>query len=474
MVVAEGTRDSVEALSILYQALSRAARENAAATQPADQAGGDDVAPTIQEPRARQTFADRLATISFRPKGGGGGSRRGLMIALIAILVLIAGGWLYTSTLPRGSDPLAEIPLVSDVAEMLGLIDPDPILIVDYSDEEWSETGDVAGGTTGEDDQDIALLPPASIEQSESPGGGIEIEGGAQPGVDGNSELEAFLGSDTPEEPDVDPAVAEAVADAAPEPLLPADSAAVTDDPLDEDAGPTLEETLARLNREQSFDDLQPPVEIDRTDGDLIEQDDETFVTIEIDRDSQQESFEEAYRSLVAGNTDAALDLYLDVLKDDPNNTFALFGLATTLQRVGWLAEARSTYEELLSIEPHHTGALTNMMAMISEEAPDQALANLTRLYDINPGYSPIPAQIGLLLAEQGDYQQAITNMQLAISLSPDNMMYVFNLAIIYDRMGNHDRAERLYEQVLAASETRDLTVPLDAVRDRLAYLRKL
>ena len=108
-------------------------------------------------------------------------------------------------------------------------------------------------------------------------------------------------------------------------------------------------------------------------------------MTVEVDRDSQQKSFEDAYASLVAGNTESALTLYLDVLKDDPNNIFALFGLGSTLQRIGWLAEARATYEELLLIEPDNKGALTNMMTLISQESPDQALANLIRLHDINP-----------------------------------------------------------------------------------------
>ena len=114
------------------------------------------------------------------------------------------------------------------------------------------------------------------------------------------------------------------------------------------------------------------------------------------------------------------------------------------------------------------------MMTLISQEAPEQALANLQRLYEINPGFSPIPAQMAVLYAQRGDYQEAIRYLKLACDLSPENVMYTYNLAIIHDRLGDHDEARKLYEEVLSAAEIRDVSIPLEAVRERVSYLKKL
>ncbi len=256
--------------------------------------------------------------------------------------------------------------------------------------------------------------------------------------------------------------------------------------------GETIEETLARLSGERGGDDLAAPIEIDRTPEAAMEEAttadaaitvtsgetaaDETTVTFTIDAEgsSNRQKFEAAYAALQAGNAEAAMDLYMDVLIEEPDNQFALFGLASTLQRMGWLGEARATYEELLAIDPNNRGALTNMMALIAQEAPDQALANLQRLYEINPGFSPIPAQIGLLYADIGDYGEAVRNLSLAIDMEPDNMNYVYNLAIIHDRLGQHTEAQALYERVIEFSEYRDVSVPVAAIRERVSYLKRL
>ena len=101
-------------------------------------------------------------------------------------------------------------------------------------------------------------------------------------------------------------------------------------------------------------------------------------------------------------------------------------------------------------------------------------MANLQRLFEINPGFSPIPAQMAVLFAGQGDYVQAIRFLELASDLSPENLMYVYNLAIIHDRLGDFGEARALYERVLTAAEVRDVSIPLEAVRQRVSYLKKL
>ena len=399
------------------------------------------------------------------------------------------------------ADILAEIPIVSEIAALAGL-EPEPLYYVPdeplpeetapdpalASTDDGAVTPPVDEVATADEiaNDEMAMMTPPEAVTGSAPleGGGIEVgavvvEEAAET-QDPDTEVVAETVTVVPDSADV---VASSQEPAA---LLPQEAPATdsmhpTDAPP-EQARETLEQTLQRLANERGFTDLAPPVEISRTvgpaDGEATTEappaDPDFSITVNDRAQVQQASFEAAYSSLLAGNTEGALNLYLDVLKDDPDNTFALFGLASTLQRIGWLAEARATYEELLAIEPDNRGALANMMTLISQESPEQALSNLGRLYEINPGFSPIPAQMAVLYAGQGDYAQAIRFLELASDLSPENMMYVYNLAIIHDRLGDHDEARALYEKVLSASEIRDVSIPLEAVRERVSYLKKL
>ena len=483
-------------MSILYQALSRAARENArrngteAATAEADE-------PAAGAGARLRTFT----SLSFRPgRAKKLGNRRGLIL-LSSTAAALTGLFLLLSSLP--SDMVADIPVVSDVTALLGMA-PEPFPFSAGNEATNGDAGQtliVAGDdrTIISDEESMLTPPPALADAVPEPGSGIEFEIAFPPAEmvaaataltdDVTDTAVEETGVEdmgaTTQEPDAlapETQTANLGDDIAPAALLPestADSLHPTDAPPAE-ARETLEQTLQRLANERGFTDLAPPVEISRA-GEADAQAAETTqnnadfsITVDARSSVQQASFEAAYSSLLAGNTEGALNLYMDVLKDDPDNTFALFGLASTLQRIGWLAEARATYEELLAVEPDNRGALANMMTLISQEAPDQALSNLQRLFEINPGFSPIPAQMAVLYAGQGDYDQAIRFLKLASDLSPENMMYVYNLAIIHDRLGDHVEARKLYEEVLSASEIRDVSIPLEAVRQRVSYLKKL
>lgn len=351
-------------MSILYQALSRAARENArrSATEPATA--------EAQEPAAGAGARLRnFTTLSFRPRRSARDNRRGVILLGVAGAAL-AGLVLLVVSLP--SDMVAEIPVVSDVAEMFGLApEPFPYAAEPQPFDAGADAAGVAGLDDGalSSDEERMMTPPAALaEAAPEAGGGIEIVNPAPTADQLAAAARAVAAAApagtepaVPEQETAEVAGLEGGQDDAPAAILPesqTDSLHPTDAPPAE-ARETLEQTLQRLANERGFTDLAPPVAIARaadsstTDpaADAATQDDGAFsITIDDRAQVQQASFEAAYSSLLAGNTEGALNLYMDVLKDDPDNTFALFGLASTLQRIGWLAEARATYEELLAI----------------------------------------------------------------------------------------------------------------------------
>lgn len=181
---------------------------------------------------------------------------------------------------------------------------------------------------------------------------------------------------------------------------------------------------------------------------------------------------EKAYVALVGGNPDEAIGIYKEVLDIDPNNTSALFGLATTYHRVGLLDEARPIYGKLLKLEPRNKDAINNFLVLVGEEAPERALTHMEHLESQNPEFAPIPAQMALLYTKLGNTQEAIKSMQRAVNLSPENLVYKYNLAILYDKAEKPVEASILYKQLLEA-RFRGETIPADAdqIQQRLTFL---
>ncbi len=150
----------------------------------------------------------------------------------------------------------------------------------------------------------------------------------------------------------------------------------------------------------------------------------------------------------------------------------ALFGLATTYHRLGLLDKARPVYGKLLAIDPHHKEALNNFLALVGEEAPEEALRIMARLEEMNPNFSTIPAQMALLYKKVGDLDNAAASMLRAVTISPENLIYKYNLAILYDLRGDKANAAILYRELVEARfRGQELPAPVEEIQERLTFL---
>lgn len=182
---------------------------------------------------------------------------------------------------------------------------------------------------------------------------------------------------------------------------------------------------------------------------------------------------EKAYDALIAGNSEAAIEIYQGILTNDPQNKEALFGLASTYHRVGQLEMARSLYGKLLQIAPRHRDGLNNFLVLLGEEAPEEALRQMEQLEKENPSFSPIPAQMAVIYKKLNQNDRAIDKMYRALALTPENITYRYNLAIMLDKAGEREKAAHLYQQVLTAHEKGE-AIPTEAekIQQRLTFIR--
>lgn len=205
-----------------------------------------------------------------------------------------------------------------------------------------------------------------------------------------------------------------------------------------------------------------------------IESYDAVGLSIKVQRQALDTNFElnRAYTALSNGDSALAAETYKTILAAEPENEDALFGLAVTYHRLGELARARSYYDQLLKINPGHREGLNNFLALMSAEAPQEAFAELERLEQRNPDFSPIPAQQAALLSKSGYPEQAREKMLRAIELAPDNLTYKYNLAVMLDAQGNYADAGALYRLLIDASlKGQKIPAPLETLQKRLNFI---
>lgn len=219
---------------------------------------------------------------------------------------------------------------------------------------------------------------------------------------------------------------------------------------------------------------ITPDLQELATNKSKVETFDSTGLSIKVRRPGLDTNFEleRAYNALMGGDTTQAIATYKNILTSEPKNEDALFGLASTYHRAGDIEQARPYYGELLKINPNHREGLNNFLVLMSDESPQESLAELDRLEERNPDFSPIPAQQAAVLAKLGYADQAREKMLRAIDLAPDNLTYKYNLAIMLDRQGHYTDAAALYRMLIDAS-LKGAKVPstLDIMQKRLNYI---
>ena len=192
---------------------------------------------------------------------------------------------------------------------------------------------------------------------------------------------------------------------------------------------------------------LNPPIAIQRTDFSLSG----VGNAVQVREVSQgaRDNVSSGYDALVRGAYDTALSFYDAALKEEPNSVLALSGRGAALQKLGKAAEANTAYEQVLKLDPNNREALSNLTVAVGDRSPNEALTRLLDLERTYPAFSPIKAQIGLTYAKLGSMNEALGYMRRATQMSPESVMYQYNMALVLDHLGLSDQAVVAYETVL-------------------------
>ncbi len=183
-----------------------------------------------------------------------------------------------------------------------------------------------------------------------------------------------------------------------------------------------------------------------------------------------------AYNASLIEQYEVAIKLYKDVLVSEPDNAYAKFSLAVLYQKIGQLAQAKTLYQELLKNDPANKEDIVgNLLAILIEESPKDAIYLLSRLATQNPKSSYILAQSALAYDKVKNYEQAVNILKRAIALQPERVDYKYNLAVIYDKMGNYAKAIESYSEVIKTydNNSHQLT-SIDQIKKRIESIKSI
>lgn len=440
-------------MSVLYKALQKAQKEN--------QDRSDAPAPAFDAERLAGSGAIRVAGrggVNWRAVGG--------IVSLVLAAVIVIGFFLIDTSPPpvparpppQAAAPALQPPPAPPAATSTETPVPPP-----------AET--VAGAVPAPDSapapQVVADAVPEPVAQAAPAADTAAAPAPAQ--------LAAAQPAPAPGAP-VEPAQAETAQEAAPAATAVSSAPPPAPPPVPETASSPavtpMPEPMPQIAADSPARALQPPINIRRAEYDFSG----VGNAVQVRQVSQQaqDNVGAGYNALVRGDFDMALGFYDRALQQEPSSVMAQLGRAAALHKLGRLDEARAAYDRVLKADPKNREALTNLTAILAERAPAEAIPRLIELERDYPQFSPLKAQIGLTYAKMGALDQALDYLRQAVNLTPDAVLYRYNLALVLDRMGRREQAVAAYDQLLDTAAGGRLPPGIDVaqIENRVRFLR--
>ena len=180
-----------------------------------------------------------------------------------------------------------------------------------------------------------------------------------------------------------------------------------------------------------------------------------------------------AFDAINVKQYEIAVKLYKDVLKIDKNDVYAKLGLATAYQYLGQYKQAKPLYLEVMEVFPTDQQVMANLLAIVSNETPYEAVYLLSNIADRNLTSPLIQAQTSIAYSKIENYKKAIEYLNRAIELDEDNLEYRYNLAVLYDLNKNYSQAKNMYKTLLSMGDIDKYNLPVKDIQDRIRFLEK-
>lgn len=171
------------------------------------------------------------------------------------------------------------------------------------------------------------------------------------------------------------------------------------------------------------------------------------------------------------GQIEAAAEWFHKAVQANPRYTEACVNLAVTCADLSRYDDAQRAYDDAarlvreapLSTDPYVRGRLANEHAALGDRYADlgfhdEALDEYRKALGLCPAFPDIITKVGVVLREQGAYDEAIRVFLRAKEISPDYAPATIHLGITYYMSGFPDLARREWASMSAESFNGDRT----------------
>ncbi|NUY39694.1 tetratricopeptide repeat protein [Wolbachia endosymbiont of Litomosoides brasiliensis] len=179
--------------------------------------------------------------------------------------------------------------------------------------------------------------------------------------------------------------------------------------------------------------------------------------------------------SFESGDSKTAISLLNQVVAKLPYHKNALIGLGNIYYANKEYKRAIEVWIKLLKEYPGNSYILENFLTIISQYKPNLALSEMLKLYNIQKNCTPLLANLGLIYMKKENYTKAKEYMVTAISLDQNNIFYIYNLAVILDKLSDFKNAAIFYSKLLnmaVNSKNASKTIPICKVEARLKFIK--
>jgi Tfp pilus assembly protein PilF len=163
------------------------------------------------------------------------------------------------------------------------------------------------------------------------------------------------------------------------------------------------------------------------------------------------------------------MSLWPYTLRVTGENWVARYGMAVAEEKAGEKAGAIQDYREAIRLNPNNAPLRARAgVAFHSMKRYDEARESYEEALKIDPRFAQVHANLGALLRTRGDNAEALTHLQKAVELEPDepeSAPAYFNLGVILQQQGHRDEAIAAYRHAVALDPSAKF------YRDQLEFL---
>ncbi|MGA7932101.1 MAG: tetratricopeptide repeat protein [Kovacikia sp.] len=156
-----------------------------------------------------------------------------------------------------------------------------------------------------------------------------------------------------------------------------------------------------------------------------------------------------------SGDLPQGVSLYQRAVAAKPDFMEAHFNLAMALEMVGQLDAAIGHYRMALSLQPNQPELHNNLGNLLTRQGKvEEGMGHFRQALAIQPTYAPAHINLGALLAGIGKPDEAIAHLQQALQLQPNAVLAYHHLGHLLNSQGRLDEAASHFQQALALQPT--------------------